>query len=285
MIKVSDGIKLENGIVIPCVALGTWESAEGDECYVSVLEAFKQGYTHIDTARIYGNEASVGKAIKDSNKEREELFITSKLWNTDRGSYDETLEAFEITLKKLNLEYLDLYLIHWPNPIMFRDNWQEVNAQAWRAMEDLYIAGKIKAIGVSNFMIHHLEELFKTARIKPMVNQIRLCPGDTKDKLVEYCQENNIILEAYSPFARGEVFKIAELKELATSHNKTISQIVLRWCLQKGFVSLPKSVTPSRIKENTEIFDFELSEKEIEQIDKVKTTYEPESNDPDTVDF
>ncbi|MFV0394012.1 MAG: aldo/keto reductase [Coprobacillaceae bacterium] len=228
MNKISDGIKLSNGIILPYVALGTWEAAEGDECYNSVLEAFKQGYTHIDTARIYGNEESVGRAIKDSGKNREELFITSKLWNTDRGSYDETIQAFETTLKKLDLEYLDLYLIHWPNPIMFRDNWQKVNADAWKAMEDLYKAGKIKAIGVSNFMIHHLEELLKTAEIKPMVNQIRLCPGDTKDDLVKYCQDNNIVLEAYSPFARGEVFKIQELIDIASNHKKTVSQIVLR---------------------------------------------------------
>ncbi|MDL2211846.1 aldo/keto reductase [Erysipelotrichaceae bacterium OttesenSCG-928-M19] len=285
MKTVSDGFKLENGVMIPCVALGTWESADGEQCYNSVLEAFKQGYTHIDTAKIYGNEVSVGKAIKDSGLRRESLFITTKLWNTDRGSYDEAIQAFETSMNKLDLEYLDLYLIHWPNPEKYRDNWQHINAESWRAMEDLYLAGKIKAIGVSNFMINHLEELEKTARVKPMVNQIRLCPGDTKDELVKYCQDKNIILEAYSPFARGEVFKIDELKELAASKNKTISQVVLRWCLQKGFVSLPKSVTPSRIKENTEIFDFELNDAEISKIDKVQTTYDSESNEPDTIDF
>ncbi|MDR3215692.1 MAG: aldo/keto reductase [Bacilli bacterium] len=278
-----ENIKMNNGITIPIMALGTWEATKLDG-YESCLFALQNGYTHIDTARIYNNEEEVGQAIKDSKKDRSELFITSKLWN-NVGTYSEAKRAFNATLERLGLDYLDLYLIHWPNPLLHRDHWQSRNAEVWRALEDLYEEGKIKAIGVSNFMIHHLEELKKTQNIAPMVNQIRLCPGDTKEELVNYCFNNNIVVEAYSPFARGEVFESAQLRAIAISHDKTVSQIVLRWCYQKNYVSLPKSITPVRILENLDIFNFTLNDQEIKYIDEIKTTYNMDSNEPDKIDF
>lgn len=270
--------------MIPIVGFGTWESVD-DEGYQAVREALKAGYIHIDTAKVYGNEEIVGKAIKDSGIKREDLFITSKIWSDDRGSYEDTEAAILKSLELLGLDYLDMMLIHWPNPAKYRKHWQQLNAETWRAMEDAYNEGRIKAIGVSNFMINHLDELAKTAQILPMVNQIRLCPGDTKDELVKYLREHDITIEAYSPFARGEIFDIQEMKDIAQKHNKTVSQVALRWSLQKGFIPLPKSVTAKRIRENMDIFDFELKADEIKQIDKVKTTYHEGSNNPDSTNF
>lgn len=284
MKSVKDKVQLSNGVMIPIVGFGTWESVD-DEGYQAVREALKAGYIHIDTAKVYGNEEIVGKAIKDSGIKREDLFITSKIWSDDRGSYEDTEAAILKSLELLGLDYLDMMLIHWPNPAKYRKHWQQLNAETWRAMEDAYNEGRIKAIGVSNFMINHLDELAKTAQILPMVNQIRLCPGDTKDELVKYLREHDITIEAYSPFARGEIFDIQEMKDIAQKHNKTVSQVALRWSLQKGFIPLPKSVTAKRIRENMDIFDFELKADEIKQIDKVKTTYHEGSNNPDSTNF
>lgn len=275
--------KLNNGFDIPTIGLGTWESLN-DDAYQSCLYALQNGYTHIDTAYIYQNEREVGKAIKDSKVDRSKLFITSKLWNDVRG-YQETIDAFNQTLDRLGLDYLDLYLIHWPNPLKYRNDWENANIETWKAFEYLYSLGKIKAIGVSNFMINHLESILKNCNVKPMVNQIRICPGDTKDELVKYCQNNDIMIEAYSPFARGEVFKKEKLLELSKKYNKTISQICLRWCYQLGYVSLPKSVTKTRIIENIQIFDFTISNEDMDVISKVETTYHEGSNKPDTIEF
>lgn len=283
MKTIKDTFTLTNGVKIPVMALGTWE-AKKEQCYQAVLDALEMGYRHIDTAAIYGNEEEVGQAIRDSGINREELFITTKLWN-DAHSYDKAIEAFNTSLDKLGLTYVDLYLIHWPNPVEYRDDWANANAQAWKAMEKLYHDGKIKAIGVSNFNIEHLNTLFETANIKPMVNQIRICPGDTKEQLVEWCKNNGILIEAYSPFARGEVFGNKVLKELATKHQKTEAQIVLRWVFERGYVSLPKSVHKSRLEENMKIFDFTLSNHELKEIDNIKTQYHQHSNEPDTIDF
>jgi len=229
--SLTDTYTLSNGVEIPCIGFGTWQTPDGEVAVSSVLSALEAGYRHIDTAQGYGNEESVGIAVKKSGIKREEIFITSKLANNDHG-YERTMAAFEGTMKRLDMDYLDLYLIHWPNPIAFRDNWQEANAGTWKAFEELYKAKRIRAIGISNFHPHHIEELMKTATIAPMVNQIRLGPGDTQDEVVDYCRAHNILLEAYSPFGVGKLFEVPEMKALAEKYGKTIAQIAIRWSLQ-----------------------------------------------------
>ena len=268
MNSITDTFKIYNGAEIPCMGLGTWQSKD-DTATAAVLSALALGYRLIDTAAAYGNEKGVGAGIRQSGLKREEIFVTSKLRNADHG-YKATLDAFDLTMEKLGLEYLDLYLIHWPNPVQFRTHWEAATAGTWAAFEELYKKGKIKAIGVSNFMPHHIDTIMKTAKIKPMVNQLKLCPSVTQPEAVEYCRKNGIVVEAYSPFGTGGIFKVEEMRRLADKYGKTIGQICLRWCLQKGFVSLPKSANPMRIKENTEIFDFELTDKDIDLISNLK---------------
>jgi len=269
MNNVSKVYKLSNGVEIPSVGFGTWQAENGEIAVQSVLNAIKAGYRHIDTAQGYGNEESVGIAIKECGIAREDLFITTKLTNSEHG-YEKTLAAFEESMRKLDLEYLDLFLIHWPNPIAFRDNWQEANAGSWKAFEELYQAGRIRAIGLSNFHPHHIEELMKTVTITPMVNQIRLCPGDTQDTIVDYCREKNILLQAYSPLGIGKIFEVPKMQELAEKYGKSIAQICIRWSLQRGYQPLPKSVTVERIKENLEVFDFELEAADVQLIADLK---------------
>ena len=283
MNSLTDCYKLSNGVEIPCIGFGTWQTPDGDVCVSSVLSAIEAGYRHIDTAQGYGNEESVGLAVKISGIDRKELFITSKLTNSEHG-YERTLAAFEETMKKLDMDYLDLYLIHWPNPIAFRDHWQEANAGTWKAFEELYKAGRIRAIGISNFRPHHIEEFMKTATVAPMVNQIRLCPGETQDEVVDYCRSHNIQLEAYSPLGVGKIFEVPEMKALAEKYGKSIAQICIRWSLQRGYLPLPKSVTPSRIKENTQVFDFELEAADVQLIADLKGCV-GYSSDPDTTTF
>ena len=283
MKSLTDCYKLSNGVEIPCIGFGTWQTPDGDVCVSSVLSAIEAGYRHIDTAQGYGNEESVGIAVKKSGIPRKSLFITSKLTNSEHG-YEKTLAAFEKTMKKLDMDYLDLFLIHWPNPIAFRDNWQEANAGTWKAFEELYNAGRIRAIGISNFRPHHIEELLKTATIPPMVNQIRLCPGDTQDEVVDYCRSRNMLLEAYSPLGVGKIFEVPEMKTLAEKYGKSIAQICIRWSLQRGYLPLPKSVTPTRIKENTEVFNFELETADVQLIANLKGRV-GYSSDPDTTTF
>lgn len=268
MKTVTDVYKLINGVEIPCVGFGTWQTPDGETAVMAVSEAIKSGYRHIDTASIYGNEGSVGIALAGCNVPREELFITTKVWADARG-YDETIAAFNESLKKLQLDYLDLYLIHWPNPKAYRDCWKQKNTETWRAMEDLYKAGKIRSIGVSNFMPHHLEALFETAEIKPMVNQIRIHPGYVLDETIEFCKEHKILLEAYSPLGTGKLLEVPELVDVACKYEKSVAQVCLCWSIQMGFLPLPKSVTPSRIVENTEIFDFELTADEMKLLSSI----------------
>lgn len=276
-------MKLVNGVEIPVIGFGTWQVQNGQEAYQAVLCALQNGYTHIDTAAVYGNEESVGKAILDSGIPRERLFITTKLWNQFRG-YEETIEAVETSLRKLKLDYIDLYLIHWPNPLKYRDCWEEKNSESWRAMEDLYQMGKIKAIGVSNFLIHHLEALKKTQRIAPMVNQIKLFPGLQQEELCRYCEKEQIVLEAYSPFGTGRIFEVQELKELAQKYNKTVAQICIRYAIQKNRIPLPKSVTRERILSNLKVFDFELEEADVAFLDLLPNYVGP-LRDIDHIDF
>jgi len=253
---------MSNGVEIPAIGFGTWQTPDDEVGYNAVMKALACGYRHIDTAAIYGNESSVGRAIKDSGIERSQIFLTTKVWNDAHG-YEATLGAFETSLQKLGTDYVDLYLIHWPNPIQHRQDWEEANAGTWKAMEDLYKQGKIKAIGISNFWQHHIEALLKTAEIKPMVNQLRICPGDMDKELIDYCNAEGMILEAYSPLATGKAFGVDVLVDLAEKYETTVAKLCLRWSLQNGFVPLPKSVTPERIEANAQVFDFEIDERDM----------------------
>ncbi|MGN6713246.1 aldo/keto reductase [Anaerocolumna jejuensis] len=261
MKNLTDTYVLNNGVKIPCIGFGTWQTPEGEVAYESVKAALECGYRHIDTAAMYGNEASVGRAVKESGIKREDIFITSKLGNTQHG-YEDTKEAFLQTLANLGTDYLDLYLIHWPNPIKYRDSWQSANAGSWKAMEEFYEQGKIRALGISNFLPHHIDTLLETAKIKPAVNQLRLCPGLTQEEVSAYCLKHDILLEAYSPLGTGKLFTVEKMQELAAKYGKSIAQVGIRWSLQMGYLPLPKSVTPSRIKENAEVFDFTLTEED-----------------------
>ena len=278
----ADCYELKNGVKIPCIGFGTWRT-EGEATFSAVKEAVAQGYRHIDTAAAYRNEESVGKAVRQSGVPRKELFVTSKLPNDAHG-YDEALEAFGRTLERLGLAHLDLYLIHWPNPVKYRDCWQRANAGAWKAFEELYCAGKIRAIGVSNFREHHLDELMKTAKIAPMVDQLRLCPGETQESTAACCRERGILLEAYSPLGAGQAFQVPELAALAEKYGKSVAQICIRWSLQMGFLPLPKSTAPGRIRENADVFGFELSPEDVRTISGL-TGRCGTSRDPDAIEF
>ena len=273
---------LHNGVEMPGVGFGTWKAKDGADAYDSIIEALKAGYRHIDTAAMYRNEASVGKAVKECGLKREEIFVTSKVWNKNRG-YEKTLAAFEKTLATMELDYLDLYLIHWPAiPLQFED-WDEINLGTWKAMIELYKAGKIKAIGVANFYPKHLESLMKT-EVPPMVNQIEFHPGYTQDEVVKYCQENGIVVQGWSPLGNGAVLGSEFLAEMAAKYNKSVAQICLRFAVQNGIVPLPKSVTPERIASNLDIYDFEISEEDMKAIAAMPETGFSGWN-PNEVDF
>lgn len=280
--SLKDTFTLSNGYKIPCIGFGTWQTPDGETAVNAVKEAIKLGYKHIDTAAIYGNEKSIGKAIKEIGINRDELFITSKVWNKERG-YKTTLKAFEKTLNDLCIDYLDLYLIHWPASVNQFKDWDNINLETWRAMTELYKAGKIKSIGVSNFMPHHLKSLMET-EIKPMVNQIEFHVGFMQEETFKYCNDNNILIEAWSPLGTGKMLDNETLKEIANKYNKSIAQLCIRWCLQNNTLPLPKSVTPSRIKENTEIFDFVISDEDMKKINSMPY-FGGSGHHPDKVNF
>lgn len=265
--------KLSNDVLIPVLGFGTWKAENGEEATNSVSQALQVGYRHIDTAIMYGNEESVGDAVKTSGIPREEIFITSKLSNTVRG-YDETINEVNESLKKIQTSYIDLFLIHWPSPIKFRDNWKEKNAESWKAFEDLYKEGTLKAIGISNFLPYHIDALLETANISPMVNQIRVCPGDEPMETIEYCKDKGILIEAYTPLGRGKLLTNKTLIDLGKKYNKSTAQLAIRWHLQKGYLPLPKSVTPERIKENFEVFDFEISSSDMDTMSKIESCFD-----------
>ncbi|MEJ1313537.1 aldo/keto reductase [Latilactobacillus sakei] len=274
---------LANGVQIPVLGFGTWQTPDGDTAIKSVKAALEAGYRHIDTAQAYQNEAGVGTAIQESGVARQDLFLTTKIWNANH-SYDLTMQSFEESLQKLQTDYVDLLLIHWPNPIDFRDNWEAANAETWRAMEELYNAGKAKAIGVSNFRAHHLEALKKTAKVQPMVNQIFLAPGELEAETVQYSRDNGLLLEAYSPLGTGKIFDVPEMKTLVAKYQRSIPQIALRRSLQHGFLPLPKSVHANYIQENTQLFDFELTPEDMQTIDQLDGVV-GKAKDPDTATF
>ena len=265
---------LSNGVQMPLLGLGTWKSKDGEEVISAVKYALETGYSHIDTASIYGNETGIGRAIKESGIPRELLFITSKVWNSDQGYYS-TLKAFELSINKLETNYLDLYLIHWP----VKDKYKET----WKALEKLYEEGKVKAIGICNFHIHHLEDLLPGCNVIPMINQVEYHPLLNQKHLLAYCKLNRIQFEAWSPLMQGYL-TLPVLEELSDKYRKTPAQIVLRWDIQNGVITIPKSVKPARIIENAGIFDFELSEEDMARLNNMNSN-ERFGPNPDTFTF
>ncbi|WP_289847759.1 aldo/keto reductase [Arenibacter algicola] len=266
---------LNNGVEMPYFGLGVYLSEDGKEVTNAVKWALQDGYRHIDTASIYGNEEGVGIGIRESGVDRKDIFVVSKVWNSDQG-YESTIKAYESSLKRLNLDYLDLYLVHWPVKGKYKDT--------WRAMEYLYKHKGVRAIGVSNFMQHHLEDLMTSSEIVPMVNQMEFHPYLVQQGLIDFCNKNTIQYEAWSPLMQGHIFELDIMKDLAAKYKKTIAQIVLRWDLQKGVITIPKSSKKDRIRANADIFDFELAPedvKKLEQLDRGKR-FGP---DPDNFDF
>ncbi len=280
---MEDTYTLNNGVKIPVIGFGTWQTPDGDVAKQSVETAINAGFRHIDTAAIYGNEDSVGAGIKASGINRHDLFLTSKLWNADHG-YDKTKKAIDRSLEKLDTDYLDLYLIHWPNPAAIRDHWQEANAESWQAMEEAVKAGKIRAIGVSNFRKKHLDALMKTAEIKPVVNQIMLNPSDLQPEVTKVNKEYDLLSEAYSPLGTGGMLGNETVKQVAAAVGKSPAQVLIRWSLQHGFLPLPKSVHAKYIKANTEVFDFTLSPEQMKQLDSLHGV-SGLAKDPDTTSF
>jgi len=257
-------ITLNNGIKIPIIGYGTYQAKSGNEAYNGVRDALDFGYKHIDTAAIYGNEQDVGRALKDSSIERDSIFVTTKLWNSDQG-YESALKAFDKSRKKLDLDYIDLYLIHWPQ--------SNTRLKSWEALEKLYSENKIKAIGVSNFTIIHLKELLDNYDIVPTLNQVEFSPFLNQKELHTFCKDNNIEIEAYSPLVKAQKFGNKTLSNIAKKNNKTEAQILLRWNIELNMITLPKSVTSTRIKENINIFDFQLSNEDMSTLEKLNENY------------
>ena len=257
--RIDSAFKLKNGVDIPVLGLGTYK-AHGDELISAILDALKIGYRSIDTASFYENEQEVGEAISASDVLRKDIFVTTKVWNDEQG-YDESLKAFDRSLGRLGLDYIDMYLIHWPVAGKFK--------QTWKALEHLYEQGTVRAIGVCNFLEHQLQELIRSTNIPPMVDQIEHHPELVQPSLREFLKENHIQQEAWSPIMKGGVMEIPQIVEIAKKHHKTPAQVVLRWDIQNGVVTIPKSVHKDRIKENSEIFDFELTEAEMKMIDNL----------------
>ena len=268
MPTIASGFKLSNGVTMPCIGLGTRQVPDDDVLVKAIHSAVNLGYRHIDTAHIYGNERSVGVAVRTCGVPRSKLFVTSKLWNTDRG-YKETLEAFERTMDALQIGYLDLFLMHWPAARGEAMTWQSINSGTWRAMEEIYRGGRVRAIGVSNFLVHHLVPLLARAEVVPMVNQIEFHPGYMQKATFDFCRSHGIQVEAWSPLGRGALIHLPVLVELAQQHGVTTAQIALRWCLQHGVAAVPKSLNPERQKQNAELFSFNLTPEEMERLDNL----------------
>ena len=260
MMDISSSVKLNNGVEMPWLGLGVFRSEDGPEVENAVKTALEHGYRSIDTASMYHNEKGVGNAIRESSVSREEIFLTTKVWNSEQG-YNSTMAAFETSLEKLQTSYLDLFLIHWPKG--------KKSIETWKAMEELNKKGKIRAIGISNFLVHHIEDFLQECEIPPAVNQVEFHPELVQQDLLDYCHAKGIQPEAWSPIMKGRVNDIPEINEIAAKYSKTPVQVVLRWDIQKGVVTIPKSVHPGRIVSNADIFDFELSPEDMEKINQL----------------
>ena len=272
---LSEVVTLSNGIEMPRIGLGVWRMSEGNEVVNAVRWAIEAGYKSIDTAKVYENEAGVGQAIRDTGVAREDVFITTKVWNSDQG-YDSTLRAYDRSMELLGFEYADLYLVHWPVKGKY--------TESWKALERLYTEGRVKAIGVSNFLVHHLQDVLDAGSMVPMVNQVEFHPRLQQPDLQAFCKSNGIQLEAWSPIMKGRVVEIDELNDIGRKYEKNAVQVTLRWLFQKDIVAIPKSSKKERIQANVEIFDFELSEDEMVQIDRLDQGIRV-GPDPDNFNF
>lgn len=276
MIKsIQDRTTLSNGVRMPWFGLGVFQTEEGPEVEQAVQWALELGYRSVDTASAYGNEAGVGRALKRSSVPREEIFLTTKVWNQDQG-FDSTLKAFEQSLLRLDQDFVDLYLVHWPVKGQYKDT--------WRALEHLYQEQRVRAIGVSNFLVHHLKDLLSDCEIVPMVNQVEFHPRLIQPTLLDFCQSEGIQLEAWSPIMKGRVLNIQELVSIGEKYGKSAVQVALRWDLQHQVVTIPKSAQQQRIASNADIFDFELSEEDMARIDQLDRG-DRVGPDPDNFDF
>jgi len=263
-LQIDSKKELNNGNKIPLFGLGTYLNDNGYNAIESILYALEIGYRHIDTAAMYNNEKEVGQAVRESNISREEVFITTKLWNSDHG-YQNTLDAFNSSLDKLGLDYVDLYLIHWPV--------ENLRLESWRALEKIYVDGSCKSIGVSNYMERHIDEILESFSIKPAVNQVEFSPFLYLKELQQYCVSNGIALESYSPLTKGYKLNDSRLVEYAEKYNKSTSQILIRWCLQKGAICIPKSSQKNHIKENADVFNFKITDTDMNSLDNLNENY------------
>lgn len=271
--NLGDEVALANGLTIPCVGFGTYKNTDPAECLSSVREALAAGYRHVDTAQFYFNEENVGEAIRESGLPRNEIFLTTKVWNTSQG-YDNTLRAFDESMGKLGLDYLDLYLVHWPVAKDYATDYPSAFTQTWRALEKLYADGKVRAIGVCNCLKEHLNVLFGECKVKPMVNQIEYHFGFSdpdQTEAADFSRANGIVVEAWAPLCRGRAFGNPVLKAVAEKYGKTEAQILVRWCLQHETLPLPKTVSPARIRENADVFGFVISDEDMATLDAVDT--------------
>ena len=260
--------KLNNGLEIPNIAFGTWKFPDNETTSQIIANAIESGYRYIDTAKSYGNEEAVGRGIKNANIKREDIIIGGKLWNDDRG-YDNIIKACHKTIEALSCDYLDIYLMHWPASKAVHENWKEINAETWQAMEYLYNSRIVKAIGVCNFKINQLEALMENAKIKPMINQIECHPGFMQNEIIEFCKKQDILVEAWSPLGSGKLMKKEQMKEIASKYNKDVAQICIKWCLQNGVLPLPKTSDKDRMKSNLNVFDFKISQDDMKYLNNL----------------
>ena len=261
MKSIHDSYTLSNGLKIPCLGFGIYNPNGGDNEKL-IQTAIEAGYRYFDTASIYGTERDLGRAMKKSGLAREEFFIASKVWMDEMG-YSETKQAFARTLDRLQTDYLDLYLIHWPRRAEGDTDWKEVDLETWRAMEELYAEGKIKGIGLSNFLPHHLDNILSNAKVMPLVNQLEVHPGYSQEAVAAYCKGKNILVQAWSPLGRSNVLQHPILCDMAAKYQKSVAQLCLRFLLQKQIIPLVKASSIERMKENMDIFDFEISAEDI----------------------
>lgn len=267
MKSIYDTYTLRNGVKIPCVAYGTYKAKDENGADI-ISAAVEEGYRYFDTASFYETESYVAEAISRSGLPREDFFIATKLWKEEMG-YEEALAACERSLKRLNTDYIDLYLIHWPKPTPDYEEWKQLDLDTWRALEKLYKEGKVRAIGVSNFLPHHLDNILENCEVKPMVDQIEYHAGYTQEATVQYCKQHGILVQAWSPISRGRIFHDVTLMELAEKYQVSVAKLALRFCIQNGIVPLPKAASRERMRENMNLFDFTISDEDMNRINTI----------------